>query len=106
MFMVNLLLGALTRRRSGNILACMLHQDYPADAKAIDLRGRLIQVFFGTATAMTRYTNASQLRALAVTTSTRIEALPNVPTVAEIFPDTKRATGSHRCSRGDTAKYH
>jgi tripartite-type tricarboxylate transporter receptor subunit TctC len=41
---------------------------------------------FATTGAAIEYIRAGKLRALAVTTATRLEVLPDVPTVAEIVP--------------------
>src|SRR5262249_41586045 len=52
----------------------------------IDPMGGRVQVLFvGTATAID-YIRPGKLRALAVTTATRSEALPDIPTVAEFVP--------------------
>jgi tripartite-type tricarboxylate transporter receptor subunit TctC len=51
-----------------------------------DLLSGRVQAVFGAMTAMTEYINGGQLRALAVTAPMRVEALPDVPTVAETIP--------------------
>src|SRR5262249_46775031 len=43
-------------------------------------------VYFGTTVASIEYIRAGRLRALAVTTATRWDALPDVPTVGEFVP--------------------
>lgn len=65
----------------------VLEHPYPGDASAIAgrLRGRL-QVVFGTTRAMIPAIKAGKLQALAVTATTRVGALPDVPTIAETFP--------------------
>src|SRR5215469_10589540 len=65
----------------------MVHVAYRGGAPAlIDLIGGQVQVLFvGTATAID-YIRSGKLRALAVTTATRSEALPDIPTVAEFVP--------------------
>ena len=40
------------------------------------------------------YIRAGKLRALAVTSATRSDALPDIPTVAEFVPDTRRTFGT------------
>ena len=51
-----------------------------------DLLGRQVQVFFPTMVSSIEYVRAGSLRALAVTTATRSEALPDIPTVGEFVP--------------------
>src|SRR5215510_2460589 len=45
-----------------------------------------VQVYFGTGSASIEDIKAGRLRALAVTTATRSEALPHVPTIGESVP--------------------
>jgi hypothetical protein len=45
-----------------------------------------VQVYFGTISGLTEYIRAGKLRALAVTTSTCSEALPDIPTVGDFLP--------------------
>jgi tripartite-type tricarboxylate transporter receptor subunit TctC len=45
-----------------------------------------VQVMFGTMPSSIEYIRAGRLRALAVTTATRSQALPEVPTVGEFVP--------------------
>ncbi len=52
----------------------------------IDLLGGQIQVLFDVMTSSIEYIRAGRLRALAVTTAARSEALPDVPTVGEFVP--------------------
>ena len=52
----------------------------------IDLLGGQIQVLFDVMTSSIEYIKAGRLRALAVTTATRSEALPDIPTVGEFVP--------------------
>jgi tripartite-type tricarboxylate transporter receptor subunit TctC len=62
----------------------MVHVPYRGDAPAItDLLGGQVQVYFGGVAAAIEYIRAGRLRALAVGTSTRLEVLPNVPTLSE-----------------------
>jgi tripartite-type tricarboxylate transporter receptor subunit TctC len=51
-----------------------------------------VQVMFGTMTGSIEYIRTGTLRALAVTTATRAEALPYVPTVAEFVPGYEAST--------------
>src|SRR5262249_15329925 len=48
--------------------------------------GGQVQVYFATTVASIEYIRAGRLRALAVTTATRSDALPDIPTVAEFVP--------------------
>jgi tripartite-type tricarboxylate transporter receptor subunit TctC len=65
----------------------MAHVPYRGGAPAItDLMGGQVQVMFGQMAEAIEYVRAGKLRALAVTTVTRSEALPDVPTVAEFVP--------------------
>ena len=65
----------------------MLHVPYRGAAPVLtDLMGGLVQVYFGPITASIEHIKAGRLRALAVTTATRSEVLPDIPTVAEFVP--------------------
>jgi tripartite-type tricarboxylate transporter receptor subunit TctC len=62
----------------------MVHVPYRSAAPALaDLLGGQVQVVFGGAPESIEYVRAGRLRALAVTTAARCEALPDVPAVAE-----------------------
>jgi tripartite-type tricarboxylate transporter receptor subunit TctC len=52
-----------------------------------DLLGGQVQVAFAPMPSSTGYIQAGTLRALAVTSATRSEALPNIPTVREFVPE-------------------
>src|SRR5262249_41589674 len=45
-----------------------------------------VQVVFGTISSCIQYIRGGMLRALAVTTATRSDVLPNIPTLAEFVP--------------------
>ena len=65
----------------------MVHVPYRGEALALpDLISGQIQVLFGVMPASLGYIRAGKLRALAVTTAKRQEALPDVPTVGEFLP--------------------
>jgi tripartite-type tricarboxylate transporter receptor subunit TctC len=65
----------------------MLHVPYRGTAPALtDLLGGQVQVMFGSIVGSIEYIKAGKLRALAVTSSTRSEALPDIPTVGEAVP--------------------
>jgi tripartite-type tricarboxylate transporter receptor subunit TctC len=63
----------------------MIHIPYRADVFS-DLLSGQVQVLFGAMAASIEYIRAGRLRAVAVTTATRSEALPDVPTVGEFVP--------------------
>jgi tripartite-type tricarboxylate transporter receptor subunit TctC len=65
----------------------MVHVPYRSDSAAItDLLGGQVQVYFGGMAASVEYIRAGSLRALAVSTATRMEALPDVPALSESLP--------------------
>jgi tripartite-type tricarboxylate transporter receptor subunit TctC len=65
----------------------MLHVPYRGAGPALtDLLGGQVQVMFGTMPSSIEYIRTGRLRALAVTTATRSQALPEVPTVGEFVP--------------------
>jgi tripartite-type tricarboxylate transporter receptor subunit TctC len=53
---------------------------------ATDLLGGQVQVMFNSVPASIEYIKAGTLRALAVTTATRSETLPGIPTMGEFLP--------------------
>jgi tripartite-type tricarboxylate transporter receptor subunit TctC len=65
----------------------MTHVAYRGSAPALtDLLGGQVQVFFAPISASLAYVRAGKLRALAVTTAARADALPDIPTVADFVP--------------------
>ena len=65
----------------------MQHVPYRGNGPALtDLLGGQVQIMFDTMPAAIGYVRAGQLRALAVTTAMRSEALPGIPTVGEYVP--------------------
>src|SRR6516225_2817261 len=65
----------------------MVHVPYRGGGPALtDLLGGQVQVMFVTTVSSIGYIKADKLRALAVTTATRLEALPDIPTVGEFVP--------------------
>jgi len=65
----------------------MVHVPYRGTAPALtDLLGGQVQVMFGSMPASIEYIRTGKLHALAVTTATRSEALPGIPTVADFVP--------------------
>jgi tripartite-type tricarboxylate transporter receptor subunit TctC len=57
-----------------------------------DLMGGQVQVMFPTMPASIQYVRIRKLRALAVTTATRSEALPDVPPVGDFVPGYEAST--------------
>jgi tripartite-type tricarboxylate transporter receptor subunit TctC len=65
----------------------MVHVPYRGTAPALtDLLGGQVQVYFGTPGPSVEYVRTGRLRALAVTTAARSEALPDLPPVADFLP--------------------
>jgi tripartite-type tricarboxylate transporter receptor subunit TctC len=65
----------------------LVHVPYRGLGPALtDLLGGQVQVMFASMSASIEYVRANKLRALAVTTATRSDELPDVPTVAEFVP--------------------
>src|SRR5439155_4831703 len=65
----------------------MIHVPYRGAAPALtDLIGGQVQLMFASLPASIEYIRAGKLRSLAVTTATRSEVLPDMPTVSEFVP--------------------
>ncbi len=65
----------------------MVHVPYRGEAPALtDLLGGHVQAMFGTMPASIEYIRAGKLRALAVTSARRSEALPDLPRVGDFLP--------------------
>jgi tripartite-type tricarboxylate transporter receptor subunit TctC len=65
----------------------MVHVPYRGAGPAIvDLLAGQVQVYFGSFAASVEQVRAGKLRALAVTTATRVPVLPDVPALAEYLP--------------------
>jgi tripartite-type tricarboxylate transporter receptor subunit TctC len=65
----------------------IVHVPYRGGAPALtDLLGGQVQVMFGSTPTTIEYIRTGKLRALAVTLATRLDVLPDVPTVAEFVP--------------------
>jgi tripartite-type tricarboxylate transporter receptor subunit TctC len=65
----------------------MVHVPYRGQAPAMtDLLGGQVQVMFDPVVSSIAHIRAGKLRPLAVTTSTRSEVLPDVPTVGDFVP--------------------
>jgi len=65
----------------------MVHVPYRSSAPALtDLLGEQVQMTFGPLPSTIGYIRAGTLRALAVTTETRLKILPEIPTIGEFVP--------------------
>jgi tripartite-type tricarboxylate transporter receptor subunit TctC len=65
----------------------MVHVPYRGEALAVtDLIGGQVQVMFSTTTASIEHVRAGTVRALAVTTATRAEVLPDIPALSDFLP--------------------
>ena len=65
----------------------MVHVPYRGVAPALtDLLGGQVQVMFASPARLIEYIRSGKLRALAVTTAMRSEALPDIPTMGEFVP--------------------
>jgi tripartite-type tricarboxylate transporter receptor subunit TctC len=65
----------------------MVHVPYRGAAAAVsDMLGGQVQVMFASMPTSIAYIRAGKLHALAVTTSTRSQALPDIPTVGDYVP--------------------
>jgi tripartite-type tricarboxylate transporter receptor subunit TctC len=65
----------------------MVHVPYRASPPAItDLLGGQVQVYFSPIAAGIEYVRAGKLRALAVSSTKRSEALPDIPSIGEFVP--------------------
>jgi tripartite-type tricarboxylate transporter receptor subunit TctC len=71
----------------------MVHVPYRGQAPALaDLLAGQVQVLFATSPASIEYVRSGKLRALAVTTAVRAEALPDLPCVGEFVPGYEAST--------------
>ena len=65
----------------------MVHVPYRGSPPALtDLLGGQVQVYFGPIAGSIEYVRAGTLRALAVTTATRWDTLPDLPAIGEFVP--------------------
>jgi tripartite-type tricarboxylate transporter receptor subunit TctC len=81
----------------------LTHVPYRGAGPAItDLLGGQIQVTFTDMAASIEYIRAGKLRALAVTTATRSEALPDIPTVSDFVTDFEASQWVGLCAPKNT----
>jgi len=81
---VSHLSGEIFKKMTG---VSMVHVPYPGGANMItDLIGGQVDVAFNAMSASIEHIKSGRLRVLGVTAATRVEALPDVPTVGEFVP--------------------
>jgi tripartite-type tricarboxylate transporter receptor subunit TctC len=69
----------------------MVHVQYRGSPPALtDLLGGQVHVYFASTTIAIEHIWTGKLRALAVTTAERLEALPDIPTLGEFLPCTAK----------------
>src|SRR5262249_61180171 len=78
----------------------MIHLPYRGDAPALtNLLGGQVQLCFAGMTSSIEYVRTSKLRALAVTTVTRLGALPDFPTVGGVVAGGRGVRRGGGCER-------
>jgi len=88
--------GELFKKMAG---VDMMHVPYRGAGPSLsNLIGGQVQVTFEAMSASIGYVRAGTLRALAVTTTKRSEALPDIPTVAEFVPGYEASTWYGVCA--------
>jgi tripartite-type tricarboxylate transporter receptor subunit TctC len=81
----------------------MVHVPYRGQGPALtDLLGGEVQVLFATAPGTTDYVATGKLRALAVTSATRAQVLPDVPPVADFVPGYETSQWYGMCAPSKT----
>jgi tripartite-type tricarboxylate transporter receptor subunit TctC len=71
----------------------LVHVPYRGEALAVtDLLAGQVQVVFGSLAPSTPYVKSGQLRALAVTSTSRAEALSDIPVIADFVPGYEMTT--------------
>lgn len=77
----------------------MVHVPYRSQAPALtDLIGGQVQAIFSTMPPSIEFVRTGKLRALAVTSATRSEALPDLPTVGDFFPGYEASLTTGLCA--------
>jgi tripartite-type tricarboxylate transporter receptor subunit TctC len=81
----------------------MVHVPYRGISQALtDLIGGQVQLMFDTTAGSIGYIRSGKLRPLAVTTATRIPALPDVPPLADFVPGYESSAFNGVCAPRDT----
>jgi tripartite-type tricarboxylate transporter receptor subunit TctC len=92
--------GELFKMMSG---VAMVHVPYRGEALALgDLIAGQVQVVFATVGSSIAYIKAGSVRALAVTTAARSDALPDVPPLAEFLPGYEASSWNGLCAPKST----
>jgi tripartite-type tricarboxylate transporter receptor subunit TctC len=95
------LAGELFKSAAG---VSFVHVPYRGASQALtDLLGGQVQVLFEAMPASIQHIKAGKLRALAVTTQARSDALPDVPALAEFLPGYEASGWSGFCAPKNTA---
>jgi tripartite-type tricarboxylate transporter receptor subunit TctC len=82
----------------------IVHVPYRGGGPAlVDLLGGQVQMMFGVLASSIEYIRAGKLRPLAVTTATRVEALPELPTVGDFLPGYEASDWYGICAPRGTA---
>jgi tripartite-type tricarboxylate transporter receptor subunit TctC len=82
----------------------LVHVPYRGQGPALtDLLGGEVQVLFATAPGTTDYVATGKLRALAVTTATRAQVLPDVPPVTDFVPGYETSQWYGMCTPSKTS---
>ena len=77
----------------------LVHVPYRGSAPAItDMLGGQMQLIFDTVPTSLEHIRAGKLRPLAVTTTKRLDALPDVPTVADFLPGFEASAWQGLCA--------
>lgn len=81
----------------------IIHVPYRGTGPALtDLLGGQVQVIFSPVPELIEYIRAGKLRALAATTATRLDVLPEIPTVGEFVPDFEATSSQGLCAPKST----
>jgi tripartite-type tricarboxylate transporter receptor subunit TctC len=93
--------GELFKMMSG---VKMVHVPYRGEALALtDLLAGQVQVVFATVGSSIGYIRAGALRPLAITTATRSDALPDVPSLADFLPGYEASSWNGLCAPRNTS---
>jgi tripartite-type tricarboxylate transporter receptor subunit TctC len=81
----------------------MIHVPYRGDPPALtDLIGGQVQVLFGSMAPSIEQIRAGKVRPMAVTTASRVAALPDIPTVGEFLPGFEASSWNGLCGPKNT----
>jgi tripartite-type tricarboxylate transporter receptor subunit TctC len=93
--------GELFKMMSG---VKMVHVPYRGEALALtDLLAGQVQVVFATVGSSIEYIRAGKLQPLAITTATRSDALPDVPSLADFLPGYEASSWNGLCAPRNTS---